>query len=472
MTLLWRPGRRRTVLYAAVKCAAFAMLTIAMLRYDFVPTEAARHFADPASHFIHGIVETSWWLLASATVMNVVRTYYEVGYRIRQHRFMLDAIATVLYLGAIFAIFTDVFDIPLKGVLATSGALAIVLGLALQSTLSDLFSGFLINATSPYRVGDLVTLDDFANGEVVEITWRATHIAKVNRDTVIVPNSVIAKSRIVNHSFPPGPHATVAKFDAPTALRPSDVVHALELAMETCVGVAPEPTSTVATKSIGRKTTSYEIAFFMTGQRTETEVLNKFYDAAHRHLESFSVLLESHDAAVGSPVETLEYRLIGAIGVFGMLTERQRVELVASLIRHEYEPDEIMLKAGACSNAITIIAYGIVGASPSEHADSSSDILRLAPREYFGEGGPIAGVTSMVNFVARSYVIAYELPANAVARLLRQRTDVAHALAAKLEAREQKGLALMQTVPEVLDAEHGLRRWLRRCIESVHRKLI
>jgi small-conductance mechanosensitive channel len=111
----------------------------------------------------------------------VVRTYYALGNRLREQRFMRDVVGTLLYLSTSLAIITDVFDIPLKGVLATSGALAIVLGLALQSTLSDLFSGLLINATAPYRVDDTISLDSSTEGRVVEITWRATHLARANR---------------------------------------------------------------------------------------------------------------------------------------------------------------------------------------------------------------------------------------------------------------------------------------------------
>jgi CRP-like cAMP-binding protein len=403
--------------------------------------------------------------------MAVVRTYYVIGYRLRQNRFTLDVIAALLYLGAVIAIVADVFDIPLKGVLATSGALAIVLGLALQSTLSDLFSGLLINATSPYRVGDSVTLDEVAGGEVVEVTWRATHIAKANRDMVVVPNSVIAKSRIVNHSFPLGPHATVAKFETTTQLRPSDVVHALELALQTCVGISNDPKPSVATISIGRKTTTYEVTFFRTGERSEVDVLNKFYDAAHRHLESFAAQLENGNEFADIPGGTLAYRLTESIGVFGMLSKDQRIQLAKSLVRREYAPGQVLLNAGACSQSISIVGYGVVAASAMENSGGHSDIVRLGPREYFGESGPIAGVASMVTFVARTYVIVYELPDHAVVNLLKQHSDVAHAFAAKLEARERKGQALMHMSPDVHTTENGLMQWLHRCIEAIHHKL-
>ncbi|ANB75279.1 hypothetical protein AYM40_23065 [Paraburkholderia phytofirmans OLGA172] len=466
LVFLWKMGPRRPVVYAAIKSAAFALFTVTMLTYGVVPTQAAQHIALPAMRFVSGVLEVVWWLLSAAAVSSVVRAYYAVGLSLRQHRFTLDVIATLLYAGAAMAITTDVLDIPLKGVLATSGALAIVLGLALQSTLSDLFSGLLINATSPYRVGDAVTLDDSTEGEVVEITWRATHIAKTNRDTIVVPNSVIAKSRIINRSVPAGAHATVAKFDAFTKFRPSDVVRALELAIDTCVGIANHPTPTIATTLVGRRTTRYEITFFPTGQRSSIEVLNRFYDAAHRHMESFSALIEPFDTAVGGGESALTYRLIEGIGVFGTLSRMQRVQLAAALVRRELTPGHVILAAGEMSRAITIIAHGIVGAT-SQRGDAD-DIVRFGPREYFGESGPIAGVTSYVSFVARTYVIAYELPRGVVASLLKQHSDVAHALAARLAARERKGQALMHPVHEAEFSRNGLIDWIYHRIKSMH----
>lgn len=50
---------------------------------------------------------------------------------------------------AFLGIMNTVFEQPLSGVLATSGVLAIVLGLALQNTLADVFSGLAINIERP-----------------------------------------------------------------------------------------------------------------------------------------------------------------------------------------------------------------------------------------------------------------------------------------------------------------------------------
>jgi small-conductance mechanosensitive channel len=68
-------------------------------------------------------------------VVGVVRAFVIVGPR--EGELLQDLFAGLVYLAAAFAIIAYVFDLPIQGLLATSGAIAIVLGLALQSTLGD-----------------------------------------------------------------------------------------------------------------------------------------------------------------------------------------------------------------------------------------------------------------------------------------------------------------------------------------------
>jgi small-conductance mechanosensitive channel len=92
--------------------------------------------------------------------------------------------------------------------LATSGVIAIVLGLALQSTLSEVFSGIVVGIERPYQPGDLLWVEGDVEGYVVQVNWRSTHIATAQHNIAIVPNSIIAKSRLVNRSAPTPLRAT------------------------------------------------------------------------------------------------------------------------------------------------------------------------------------------------------------------------------------------------------------------------
>jgi hypothetical protein len=60
------------------------------------------------------------------------------------------------------------------------------------------------------------------------------------------------------------------------------------LAAETCVGIATSPAPVIMTRSVGLEAADYEVSFFASERWQSEEAPNSFYDAAHRHLESFT----------------------------------------------------------------------------------------------------------------------------------------------------------------------------------------
>src|SRR5262249_57555225 len=129
-----------------------------------------------------------------------------VEHRPREGKLLQDLLAGLIYLAAVFAIIAYVFDLRIQGLLATSGVVAIILGLALQSTLGDVFSGLVLNFSQPYRPGDWISIEGGLDGRVIEMNWRATHVLTARRDLAIVPDSTICQSEVVNVSSPSGVH--------------------------------------------------------------------------------------------------------------------------------------------------------------------------------------------------------------------------------------------------------------------------
>ncbi len=95
------------------------------------------------------------------------------------------------------------FEVEITGLIATLGIGSLAIALAAQASLSDLFSGIVIMIDRPFRVGDRIELQDLDTwGDVTDLGLRSTRIRTRDNRLVIVPNSTIGKSLIVNHSFP------------------------------------------------------------------------------------------------------------------------------------------------------------------------------------------------------------------------------------------------------------------------------
>lgn len=95
------------------------------------------------------------------------------------------------------------FNIEVSGLVATLGIGSLAIALAAQEALSDTIAGFIIMIDRPYRIGDRIELLDLGTwGDVMDIGLRSTRIRTRDNRMAIVPNSVIGKSLVVNHSFP------------------------------------------------------------------------------------------------------------------------------------------------------------------------------------------------------------------------------------------------------------------------------
>ena len=100
-------------------------------------------------------------------------------------------------------IFLDYFNIEVGGMVATLGIGSLAIALAAQATLSDMIGGFVIMIDRPFRIGDRIEMLELGTwGDVVDIGLRSTRIRTRDNRMVIVPNSVIGKSLIINHSYP------------------------------------------------------------------------------------------------------------------------------------------------------------------------------------------------------------------------------------------------------------------------------
>jgi len=93
------------------------------------------------------------------------------------------------------------------GFITASGAMAIILGLALQAVIQDLFSGIAINLDGSYSLGDWLTIysdqmDAPVYGRVTHISWRSTLLTLDDGRRLMVPNHIVTANPVMNHSRP------------------------------------------------------------------------------------------------------------------------------------------------------------------------------------------------------------------------------------------------------------------------------
>ena len=85
---------------------------------------------------------------------------------------------------------------------ASSGIAAVVLGLAAQSTLANVFAGIALSASHsrPFDIGDRIRIDSYDPGFVEDITLRHTVIKTYQNEIIYIPNSIVGSATIVNYT--------------------------------------------------------------------------------------------------------------------------------------------------------------------------------------------------------------------------------------------------------------------------------
>ncbi|OBX22489.1 MULTISPECIES: mechanosensitive ion channel family protein [Bizionia] len=85
--------------------------------------------------------------------------------------------------------------------LGGAGVLAVVAGVASQEALSNLVGGLFIIAFKPFKLGDIIKLDETMVGTVSDITLRHTVIRNYENKMIVIPNAIINKEKLINYDL-------------------------------------------------------------------------------------------------------------------------------------------------------------------------------------------------------------------------------------------------------------------------------
>jgi potassium efflux system protein len=178
------------------------LLSVGNLALDYAFSE----FSNSTTRLYVNVYESLWWLIGAILLDMAVRRFVWHTLETRTGRKVPNVlkifstlIAALLSLACITAF---VFNQPLTSLLATSGVLAMVIGLAVQANIANVFSGIILNIERPFRVGDKVKINTIS-GKVIDINWRTTRIESSEGQLVCLANSKVSESEMQNFSAAP-----------------------------------------------------------------------------------------------------------------------------------------------------------------------------------------------------------------------------------------------------------------------------
>ncbi|WP_419728881.1 mechanosensitive ion channel domain-containing protein [Lichenicola sp.] len=425
--------------------ATFIGFTSALVIAGVIPTKPTPIMAFTVTFVTVISLKIVWWIASAWLTAGLVRAAFVLTRQPMETRFLQDLLAGIVYIGAILGIVANVFDMPISGLLAASGIVAIVLGLALQSTLSDLFSGVVLNMAKPYHPGDWVILDGGLQGSVVETNWRATQILTLTNSLAIVPNSLIAKAALMNASRPNEIHGLTTTVRLDATMAPLTAVQILETAMLSCDRILHVPKARVAIRHLDAIAVECELTFFVATVEDGPDAQNEVFDRIFRHCTSAGIgLAPPAESAVTIPLrnkpeapQDAARQLLGHLPMFVQLSEEERLTLAPKMHRRSFKAGETLIEQGAAPPALLILTSGVLAAS-QRYGATEIEAFRLAPGDCFALAAVVVGGTSPFTFKALTKAVVFEISSQDISPILAKwpamMTTLDQVMAARIEA--------------------------------------
>ncbi|MEC9308168.1 MAG: mechanosensitive ion channel family protein [Chloroflexota bacterium] len=115
---------------------------------------------------------------------------------------LMRRVAVIVILGVGILQILDQLGINISPLLAGLGLGGLAVALALQPTLSNLFSGTYVMTEGVVSQGDYIEMEDGTSGYVIDVSWRSTRLRTRENNLIVVPNSRFAESIITNFQSP------------------------------------------------------------------------------------------------------------------------------------------------------------------------------------------------------------------------------------------------------------------------------
>ena len=457
--------------------SAVALVILIIADY-WAPHALHGHLADPSITQIgHGLVVAS--VVAGALLLDgLIRHFYWLRYLQRRLNretpaLIQDLLTVVLVLlGASIGLSLEE-DFSITGFITASGATAIVLGIALQTAIQDLFAGLAINLDGSYAIGDYLTIysDQMPEpiyGRVTHMTWRSTFLALDDGRRVMVPNHIATANVVMNHSRPADAKRLTVEIAIDNRM-PSDRVidmllgEAFKAVRRPGLARTPEP-SVILTK-MDSDAMYYEVRFYFHPDQIEPSSAKSAVLAAIQ-----DVVLQNRMPTPVTQIELVKEPVIDLVidenemraalehaSLFNKVLDEEQSHELARLCRPvEFARGTNLMAQGDAASSMFIILEGAARVSVLGQNNDPREVAVLATGDVVGEMSLMTGAQRNATVTALTRVRALEITKDPVEALLHKSPDLLQRFSHVLAKREQERAAIAQKTIQVAAVERDL----------------
>ncbi len=435
-----------------------------------------------AMELVPMLFDILWWIAAAVLLTIALERFVWEPVEKKAGRNLPNLIrrmtAFVIYLLAFFGIVAYVFDQKLTGLLATSGVAAMIIGLAIQINISNIFSGLAINIERPFRIDDWVKIGGFDEGKVIDITWRSTRLLTRDNCILCIPNSQASESHIRNFSMPDDTYKMIFTVQVDPAHQPGRIKKILLDAALSAGSVLSAPPPAVRyiglNKDIHGQSAPWAANYLViTAVRNYEKKMVNMEDAMER------IYIHMNRAGIRPVIQRQEIRMLpetesepetdaGAsnlkdLDLFQPLPDETMALLNQKMNIRRFAGGQTILKEGEAGDALFIIAEGVVRVTVSGEDGAPVEVAKLGAGHFFGEMAMLTGEPRYATITAVTDAAVFEIPKKDIEPFLTEKMQFRHILTETLVERKKSAETLKsnQAHPPAPKPETRYKQWVR-----------
>ncbi len=344
------------------------------------------------------LAETLMWISIIYTALNFLNLFLFEGakegtWQANVPKIFLDTSRFFLILLGSAIVLSTVWGADLGGLITALGVGSLVIGLALQDSLGNIFSGVALLFERPFKLGEWLEVGGKV-GKVEEITWRSVHLVTTSGDLIVVPNSELAKGGIYNYSRPTPTYEIYLELGFACDDPPNKVKAVLKETALATEGVLADPAPVVGTLNYGDFSIIYKILLYISDYGKQSAVKERFltrvwYSTKRNGLtmpypiasevEYQPVVLTPEDRA---NMAKKSLRAVSAISQF----DDNMLDLIAKRgIWLDYARDEIIISEGQILKGMYLVVQGKGQLSITDEEGHQKTLVQIKEGDFFGE---------------------------------------------------------------------------------------
>lgn len=332
--------------------------------------------------------------------------------------------------------------LDLSSIVTTSAILTAVVAFAMQDTLGNVLGGLAIQLDNSVQVGDWIRVDDLT-GRVCDIRWRSTIIETRNWETVVVPNSMLMKSRVAilgRRQGAPLQWRRILNFMVDPGVPPARVIAVVNEEMrEVAVGsVARDPLPSAVLYGFEQGNLRYQLRYFLTDlledDLTDSMVRVHLFAALQRagiriaeaqHTIHAVTRDEAHAESVRKREMTRRLEMLRGVDLLSKLSEAEITDLAQRLEYAPFARNDVITRQGDPAHWLYIVAFGEAEVLYQPGGGAQQPIGTVRAGQFFGEMALLTGDARAATVVAKTDVECYRLDQTSFQTLLLARPEIA-----------------------------------------------